>query len=606
MKKIILLTLFFLLSACQTKSSLPATPTPLPYPTALAYIAPSPISPSILPPDSIDIEISSLFGKGTVSQVIWSPDGRIIAVGGAAGIRFYRSDTFEEIRFIPADYLITSIVFSPDGKMLASGSADRVFSKRAFWRRFSPWGSENNYVQLYDVETGEELAKLEGGFSYITSVAFSPDGKLLASGSMYSDDNAIRIWKLASILDGDLSLWQLHKQHTRGIFGIDFSPDGKTLLSGAGDNSARLWDIDGEKMKEILMYQPAAKVKVFAVDYSPVIGENGEELLALAGADFFHNTPTALLEIWDASSGELVFEIDGHDSSLDSVAFSPDGKILASGGSYSDNKIHLWSVQTGQHLRVLKGHFSGVRSLAFSPDGRTLASSGWDAILHLWDLKTGEIIASHNEHTSVVHSTAISPDGSILATGGDAGLIRLWDVETGEKIGVLNTKSSRITSLLFSDKRNLLIAGTDEPAFNIQMWDISSLERIDSLSGHESFVQVLSISSNQRYLASGGALGDNAVYIWDMENNGALLHTFDGHTRSVKSLAFSNNEKILATGDGKGTLRIIDIATGEIQYTIEAHDCAITALAFEPEIGSLLSGGCNGFVPPQVKMEKWT
>ena len=135
----------------------------------------------------------------------------MIAVSGSAGIRFYSADTLEEICFIPTNFLITSIAFSPDGKMLASGSADQVFSSRAFWRRFSPWGSTNNYVQLWSVETGEELAKIEGGLSYITSVAFSPDGSLLASGSMYSDDNAIRIWKLASILEGDLALWQLHK-----------------------------------------------------------------------------------------------------------------------------------------------------------------------------------------------------------------------------------------------------------------------------------------------------------------------------------------------------------------------------------------------------------
>ena len=584
MKKIALfLTLIILLLACRPTPIISVTP------SETEDIPPAPT----LSTDGAGVPVSPQYGKGTISQIAWSPDGKFIVAGGSAGIHLYTAGTLEEIRFIPTDFLITSVAFSPDGKWLASGSADQSFSRRTYWRRFSPWGSENNFVQLWDVETGDLQATLETGLSYVTTVAFSPAGDLLVSGSMYPDDNAVRIWKVDSVLQGDLALWQLHKEHTRGIFGIAFSPDGKRLLTGSGDNSARLWDVYGEKMESILMYKSAAKVKVFAVDYSPIVGDDGEELVALAGADFFHNTPTALLEIWDAATGELVFELDGHDSSLDSVAFSPDGKILASGGSYPDNKIHLWDVETGQHLRTLSGHYSGVRSLAFSPDGRILASSGWDAILHLWDLETGELKISNDEHSSFVHSEAISPDERILGRGGDAGLIRLWDRASGEKLGVLNTESSRVTNLLFSTDGSILIASTDEPDFNIQLWDLNAAKRISTLNGHKNFAQVLVLSPDENHLASGGALGDNTVYIWDLKNDGVLLHSIDGHTRSVKSLAFSDDGELLASGDGKGNIRLIAVLTGEVLHLIEAHDCAVSSLSFEQGTGNLISSDCD-------------
>lgn len=599
MKKTVSLLAFLILAACGSPHPSEVSPTPLqivhePSLTAPTPVLPVPIPPSISPPDSAQIELLHEFGKGTISQIAWAPGGSFIAAGGSAGIRFYNAETLREIRFIPTDFLITSVAFSPDGKYLATGSADIVFSRRTYWRRFSPWGSENNHIQLWDVESGELLATLKGGNSYLTTVAFSPDGKMLASASMYSDDNAIRIWELASVIEGDATLWQIHRDHTRGVFGIAFSPDGRRLLSGSGDNSARLWDMFNEENNRILMYRSAAKVKIFAVAYSPVIRDDATELVALAGADFDHNTPTELLELWDANSGELFAELSGHVSSLDSVQFSPDGKLLASGGSYPDNTIHLWNVETGEVLHSLRGHYSGVRSVAFSPDGNTLASSGWDGLLHLWDAETGKLKLTNNEHTSVVHSVAFNSSKNILATGGDEGFIRLWDIQTGEILGNFNTKSSRVTSLEFLENSPYLISGTDEPDFSVQIWNIETWKETHTLLGHYSFSQELALSPDEKLFASGGALGDNTLRVWDLEANGVFLYAIDGHTRSVKSVAFSHDGTLIASGDGKGTLRLINVATGEVQHSIQAHSCAITALFFSEKGNELVSVDCNG------------
>jgi WD40 repeat protein len=590
MKKLVGLFVFLsLLSACSSSQNLVETQTE----SRPTLVFPTPMHPSISLTDAAEIHFEQEFGKGTISQIAWSPDGKVIVAGSSTGVHFYDAESLQAIRYIPAEYLITSVAFSPDGKTLATGSADIVFSRRAYWRRFSPWGSENNYVQLWDVETGALLGTLKGGNSYITTVAFSPNGTLLASGSNYSDDNAIRIWELASIMDGNTDLLQIYRNHTRGVFQIEFSPDGELLISGSGDNSARVWDMQNEANNRILMYRSAAKVKVFALSYNPVLREDGFELVALAGADFFHNTPTELLEIWDVSSGELISELSGHNSSLDSVEFSPDGRILASGGSYPDNRILLWDVDSGKVLRSLGEHYSGVRSLAFSPDGETLASSSWDGLLHLWNVQTGELKLTNNEHTSVIHSTAFNSEQNILATGGDEGFVRLWDVKNGELLAVLNTESSRVTNLIFLETSSYLIVGTDEPEFDIQIWDIEKEERIKFLRGHQSFPQVSALSLNEKTFASGGSLGDNTLYIWDLETDGNFLYSIGGHARSVKSIAFSPDGSLIASGDGKGTLRLIDTTSGEIRQTIEAHNCSITALFFS-QSNELFSGDCKG------------
>ena len=634
MKKFVsLYILLLVLTACNLQ---------LPQPTVAEDNLPTPVHPSISPENSVDLQISPPFGIGTISQLVWSPDGTLLATGGSTGIRFYTAYTLEKIRYIPTSYLITSVAFSPDGSTLASGSADLVFSSRSSWRRSSPFVSENNFVQLWDVESGNLLATLEAGFSYVTSVAFSPDGTLVASGSMYPNDNAIRIWKLDAVFQGDNRPWQLHKEHSYGIFGIDFSPDGTVLLSGSGDNSARLWDIPGDRMAGILNYWSESNVQVFAVEYSPVTGQDGEQLVALAGAELLHSTPTAMLEVWDVASsaplpkqhhaqtlilyhadnetrhnsktvdisdhnvqhpprdflksGKLVFELDGHDSSIDSVAYNPDGTLLASGGSYPDNKINIWDMQSGELLRVIEGHASGVRNVAFSPNGKTLASSGWDGLLKLWDVKSGRLIRSNNEHTSVIHCAAISPDGRIVATGGDEGFIRLWDVETGQRLNTLNAHSSRVTSLEFTPDGTKLIAGTDEPDYNLQVWDINSSALLKSSTGHNNFIQVMALSPDENMLASGGALGDNSVRIWNLSADSSAVDIIEGHTRSVKSLAFSTDSQLIASGDGTGKIRLIDPATGQVMQIIEGQDCAINTLAFDHANGNLISGGCNGIV----------
>jgi parallel beta-helix repeat protein len=235
---------------------------------------------------------------------------------------------------------VHSVAFSPDGKILASGSWD--------WT-----------IKLWDVATGKEIRTLSGHTGSVHSVAFSPDGKILASGS-----DEIKLWDVTTG-----TLLRTLQGHTAFVESVAFSPDGKILASGSWDNTIKLWDV---------------------------------------------------------ATGTLLRTLQGHTYYVYSVAFSPDGKILASGSD--DHTIKLWDVATGRELRTLRGHTGGVDSVAFSPDGKILASGSRDRTIKLWDVATGTEIRTLTGHTSYVYSVAFSPDGKVLASGAGGGEILLWDV----------------------------------------------------------------------------------------------------------------------------------------------------------------------------------
>jgi serine/threonine protein kinase len=289
---------------------------------------------------------------------------------------------------------VWSVAVSPDGKTIASGSTDGTIH---LWKV----GADNVRVPT---------RILGGHFDPVWSLAISPDGQFLASGSA---DKTIKIWDLKT---GELL--DTLKGHGAGVFSLSFSPEGDFLASGSFDKSVKVW-----------------RVRSSAYGHA-------------------------------ASRLERTFV--GHSQEVQSVTFSPDGQLLASGSS--DGTIKLWKWRTGKLMRTLVGHADAVWSVAISPDGQTLASGSWDKTIELWDIDSGLRLNTLKGHNEQVHSVAFSPNGKSLASGDLGGTIKLWSLPGGEEIGTLKGHSDWV-EVAFVGRGNTLISGSFDDT--IKMWRLS-------------------------------------------------------------------------------------------------------------------------------------
>ncbi|CAD5944935.1 hypothetical protein [Planktothrix agardhii] len=311
---------------------------------------------------------------------------------------------------------VNSVAISPDGQILVSGSDDKT-------------------ITIWDLSTGQELRTLTGHSESVNSVAISPDGQILVSsshtvvsvrtvvnynseshtavmGNVYNTINKIKIWQLSTgqelrTLEGDAS-----------VLSLAISPDGQILVSGSADNTIKIWQLStGEELRTLTGHSESVN--------SVAISPDGQILVS--GSD------DKTIKIWQLSTGQELRTMEG-DGSINSLAISPDGQILASShtvvsfmGGDNDNTIKIWQLSTGEELRTLTVDLNWwVHSVAISPDGQTLVSGGDDEIM-IWDLITGQELGTLTGHSDEVNSLAISPDGQTLVSGGDD-TITIWRV----------------------------------------------------------------------------------------------------------------------------------------------------------------------------------
>lgn len=279
-------------------------------------------------------------------------------------------------------------------------------------------------IQIFDVLSGKELRLLPGYHSRVHSLAFSPDGTMLASGG---EDDSIHVWNITT---GECTRNLVG--HTGGVFAVVFSPDGKMMASGSEDESIRLWDPStGKELSKI----DGHKAGVTSLAFSP-----DSQLLASGSQD---NTVRVA-----KTDGTRVHEFKEHTSIVEAVAFSPDGQTLASASW--DKSICLWRIANGQQIRKLTGHSGGVKTVVFSPSANILASAGGDRIIRLWDLGSGRTLRQLTGHRGLIFSLAFAPGGQTLASSSDDRTIRLWDVASGRQTRELPATHGLVSAVAFS------------------------------------------------------------------------------------------------------------------------------------------------------------
>ena len=287
----------------------------------------------------------------------------------------------------------------------------------------------------------------------------------------------------------------------------------------------------------------------------------------------------------NTNTGEQLKILTGHTIHVNSVAFSPDGNKIVSGGW--DGTIRLWNAHTGELLHTLKTHKYGrypVYSVAFSPDGNKIVSGSSDNNIRLWNAHTGELLKILTGHTSDVISVAFHPDGHTLASGSADRTIRLWNANTGELLKILTGRAHNTLNIAFSPDGNTIASGSSDNT--IRLWNANTGELLKTLAGHTRDVISVAFHPDGNTLASSSW---DTIRLWNT-NTGELLKLFTEHTSEVNSVAFSPDGNTIASGSSDNTIHLRNTNTGELLKLLTGHGSDVNSVAFHPDGHTLASG----------------
>ena len=427
---------------------------------------------------------------------------------------------------------LATLAFSDDGKLLASGGYDSA-------------------IKLWEVSTGRQLRTLMGHSAEIFSVAFSRNGKMLASASY---DNTIKLWDLVTGRE-----LRTLSGHTISVFSVEFSPDGQTVVSSSGDKTIRFWDVaTGRELRTIT--DPGGV-------YGLAVSRDWKTLAS--------HTDKNVIKLWDLPTGRELQTLTGHSDSIGPLDFSSDGKILASA---SHNTIKLWEVSTGRELRIISDPSISFSSMAFSMDGKMLATGASKGMIKLWDVASGQELRSLSGHSRTVTTVVFSVDGQTLGSCSRDGKIKLWDAATGRELRTLDRRASPIRSVAFSNDGRTIVSGNDGQT--VKVWDLATGRELRTLTGHAGGIRSVALSPDGKTLASGDTA--KTVKLWDVVT-GRELHTLTGHSNWVRAVAFSGDGRMLAsTGDG-ADIRLWDVGTGRELRTIPREEILTETMALSPD-----------------------
>ncbi|MFN6481215.1 WD40 repeat domain-containing protein [Nostoc sp. DedQUE07] len=304
--------------------------------------------------------------------------------------------------------------------------------------------------------------------------------------------------------------------------------------------------------------------------------------------------------------GNLLRTLTGHNSPVNAVAITPDGKTAVSGSN--DRTLKVWDLQTGKEMEIspLTGHNDSVRAVAIAPDGKTAVSGSQDSTLKVWDLQTGKEISTLTDHNDSVSAVAIAPDGKTAVSGYyekiaydryDHSTLKVWDLQTGKEISTLTDHNYPVRALAIASDGKTAVSGWDRTS-TLKVWDLQTGKEISTLAGHNSRVNAVAIAPDGKTAVSGS--DDKTLKVWDLQT-GKEISTLTGHNDSVSAVAISLDGKTAVSGSYEeiayyrydhSTLKVWDLQTGKEISTLTSHNDPVSqvAIAIAPDGKTAVSG----------------
>lgn len=488
---------------------------------------------------------------------------------------------------------VNDVAFSPDGKYAVSGGGRAAFDEVRGVSILFPHNVYDYSLRLWNLETGAQIQQFDGHTNTIFSVAFSPDGRYVASGS---SDKSVIIWDVQS---GEQFR---HFDTVHKVYSIAFSPDGQHILAGEQRDVIALWNIPNNRL--IYEYSTfAEETTSFHYVWSIAFSPDGR-YTAIGLGPLGYGTSGGI-KLIDFQTGEVIraFSLS---MPIRNIAFNPvDSRYVLLDGfesmpntfgqGLSSSYAMLFDLETGQEIRRFRHGFMPIAGLGFSPDGHLVVTGAGDQLIILWDVETGEVVRRLSGHSSYITSTKFSPDGEHLLSASSDGTIRLWDIRNGAEVRQFAGHSGRVIDIQFTpDGRQAVSGGSGRELF---IWNVETGDQIRRLYGHASGVNCVWLSTDGKTIISGDYGG--IFRQWDAVTGDEIAQPISIDVRSWGCDIDTAGHYGLAATAGSGTVvqtpadvspAYINMITGEIVRVLRGHTSLIYGVDISPDGRYALTG----------------
>lgn len=538
-------------------------------------------------------ELASLVGHSSwIPSIKFSPDGSLLASAGwdSLVILWDIREAKEVSRFTSHQRRVNDVAFSSDSSMLASASWDcevkvwltngekkEKYSVSCGDRPLNSvaWGPEDKklivgtwdgtikIISMDYEEEGKILATMAGHQKSVQSVAYSPSGKHMVSGSM---DNELLLWDAqAAKLISSLS------KHSKPVTSVAYTSDGSHLLSASADATVKVWDANLGTEKDQWTCESGW---MNCCSYHPL----DDTTLATGSSECY-------AIIWDTTNHLVKHRLDHHVRPITCIEYSPDGNYLATGAE--DGTLAIWSADTGNLHAELEGHSANVTGMSWSVDSTRLVTSSDDFTMCIWDPQNGAKIATLKGHDSAVRSVCFDPKGKMLVSASRDNTLRIWDSRNGNPVQVLRGHTDWITSCAFNPAGNRIVSCAWDNT--VRLWNPRRTEPIATMEGHDSSVAFVRFSKDGKNVIS--CSYDNTIKIWDAES-ATEITSLTGHKARVNGFS-QNSEGLIASISDDTTIRIWDPLAATEVTTLVGHAGAIQSAAFHPQTKTIVTGSSD-------------